>query len=183
MCVLAVPAESVAGMDHLNGRSVVLRRATPEDAPVFRATLEREEVARWWTKNGWLDIEGDLAGHDHRHLAILVDGAVVGMIQWWVQDSPVCPYATVDLFLDPDHHGRGYGTDALRTLVSWLLGPGGQHRITIDPAIDNAPAVRCYEKVGFRQVGVLRQYWKDDAGQWRDGLLLDLLADDLTADR
>ncbi|MET7390796.1 GNAT family protein [Streptomyces sp. NPDC005529] len=168
-------------IDTLNGRSVVLRRATPDDAPAFRAALACEEVARWWTRNGWLNVEGDLARPDHRRLAITVEDAVVGMIKWWAEESPVCPYATVDMFLHPDHHRRGYGTDALRTLVGWLLGPGGQHRVTIDPSADNTAAIRCYERVGFRRVGALRQYWKDDAGQWRDGLLLDLLASDLAA--
>ncbi|MDH6122878.1 aminoglycoside 6'-N-acetyltransferase [Kitasatospora sp. GAS204A] len=170
-------------MDLLDGGSVVLRRATPGDAPDFRAALERDEVARWWTRNGWLDVEGDLARLDHRHLAIVADGAMVGMIQWWEEDSPVCPYATIDMFLHPDYHRHGYGSDALRTLVDWLLGPAGHHRVTIDPATDNTAAISCYEKVGFRRVGVLRQYGKDDAGQWRDALLLDLLADDLAGDR
>jgi len=28
-------------------------------------------------------------------------------------------------------------------------------------------------------VGVLRRYWRDPQGVWQDGLLLDLLADEL----
>lgn len=52
--------------------------------------------------------------------------------------------------------------------------------MTIDPAADNAAAVRCYTKVGFQPVGVLRRYWRDPTGAWRDGLLMDLLAEELT---
>jgi aminoglycoside 6'-N-acetyltransferase len=40
----------------------------------------------------------------------------------------------------------------------------------------NVAAVRCYEKVGFRRVGVLRSYERDAGGGWRDGLLMELLA-------
>ena len=44
---------------------------------------------------------------------------------------------------------------------------------------DNTPAVRAYEKVGFRPVGVMRRYWRSPDGEWRDALLMELLADEL----
>jgi len=53
--------------------------------------------------------------------------------------------------------------------------------VTIDPAAENSAAIRCYERVGFRRVGVLREYWRDGSGVWRDGLLMDLLASELPA--
>ena len=40
-------------------------------------------------------------------------------------------------------------------------------------------AIRCYAKVGFRPVGVLRRYERGLDGTWHDGLLMDLLADEL----
>ena len=79
----------------------------------------------------------------------------------------------------PDRHGRGLGRDAVRTLARWLVTERGHHRITIDPALANERAIRCYEAVGFRRVGVLRRYWHGPDGQWHDGLLLDLLANEL----
>jgi aminoglycoside 6'-N-acetyltransferase len=49
----------------------------------------------------------------------------------------------------------------------------------IDPAADNVAAIRCYTKVGFKPVGVMRSYELGLDGAWHDGLLMDLLADDL----
>ena len=49
----------------------------------------------------------------------------------------------------------------------------------IDPAADNAAAIRCYEKVGFRPVGIMRAYERGADGTLHDGLLMDLLADDI----
>ena len=49
----------------------------------------------------------------------------------------------------------------------------------IDPAADNERAIRCYEKAGFRRVGIMREHWLDPDGAWRDGLLMDLLASEL----
>lgn len=52
-------------------------------------------------------------------------------------------------------------------------------RLTIDPAADNVRAIRAYEAVGFKRVGILRQYERGANGTFHDGMLLDLLADDL----
>jgi aminoglycoside 6'-N-acetyltransferase len=52
--------------------------------------------------------------------------------------------------------------------------------LVIDPAADNAAAIRCYAAVGFRPVGIMRNYERDvDADTWHDGLLMDLLAAEL----
>ena len=67
-------------------------------------------------------------------------------------------HANMDIFLDPAVHGRGVGTDAVRTLTRHLVRDRGHHRLVIDPAADNVAAIRCYAKVGFRPVGVMRQY-------------------------
>ena len=66
-------------------------------------------------------------------------------------------------------------------MARWLVRECGHHRLTIDPAAANAAAIRCYRKVGFRPVGIMRAYWRDPhTGDWRDGLLMDLLAQELT---
>ncbi|HEX3733140.1 MAG TPA: GNAT family protein [Mycobacteriales bacterium] len=55
----------------------------------------------------------------------------------------------------------------------------GHHRLTIDPAADNGAAIGMYRRLGFRPVGVLRQYERPPNGEWHDGLLMDLLAAEL----
>jgi aminoglycoside 6'-N-acetyltransferase len=73
-------------------------------------------------------------------------------------------------------HGRGIGTDALETLVEHLLIERGHHRVTIDPAADNLAAIRCYEKAGFRRVGVLESAKRDrHTRRWGDVLLMELV--------
>ena len=86
----------------------------------------------------------------------------------------------MDIYLDPDVHGRGFGTDAVRTLARHLIIDHGHHRLTIDPAADNAVAIRCYSKVGFRPVGIMRNYERGPDGTWHDALLMDMLAEELT---
>jgi aminoglycoside 6'-N-acetyltransferase len=56
----------------------------------------------------------------------------------------------------------------------------GHHRATIDPAIENERAIRSYERVGFKRVGVMRKAERAPDGRWRDALVMDLLAEELT---
>ncbi len=50
----------------------------------------------------------------------------------------------------------------------------------IDPALANERAIRAYAAVGFRRVGILRRYERGPDGVWEDGLLMDLLAEELS---
>ncbi|HEX8690117.1 MAG TPA: GNAT family protein [Solirubrobacterales bacterium] len=116
---------------------------------------------------------------DSAAFTIEVDGGVAGWLGVWEENEPSYRYAGVDIMLAPENRGRGIGPEALRAAIRWLIDERGHHRITIDPARDNERAIRAYESVGFRPVGVMRQYERDPAGGWRDGLLMDLLADEL----
>ncbi|GAB2617526.1 GNAT family protein [Streptomyces capparidis] len=165
----------------MHGDQVVLRPADERDVPALaRIRAEPEVYARW---QGGADlvaaVTDDLRDADHRSLAIEYGGRVVGAIQWWEEDEPDYRHAGIDIYLDPKVHGRGLGTDAVRTLARHLVDDHGHHRLTIDPAVDNAAAIRAYEKAGFRPVGVMRQYERGPDGTWHDSLLMDLLADEL----
>ncbi|MFJ5709439.1 GNAT family N-acetyltransferase [Streptomyces sp. NPDC093105] len=168
-------------MSDLYGAAVVLRPSVPEDVPALAAVRATPEVrARW---RGGDDLSGevaeDLEDPATRCLTIRHQGRIVGMIQWYAEEEPDYRHAGIDLFLDPSVHGRGLGTDAVRTLARHLVDELGFHRLVIDPAADNAAAIRCYEKAGFRPVGVMRQYERGADGTWHDGLLMDLLASEL----
>jgi aminoglycoside 6'-N-acetyltransferase len=65
-------------------------------------------------------------------------------------------------------------------LARHLVHERGHHRLVIDPAAENVRAIRCYERVGFRRIGVQRKSELAGDGTWRDGLLMDMLAEELT---
>ncbi|HEV3072472.1 MAG TPA: GNAT family protein [Solirubrobacteraceae bacterium] len=149
---------------------------TGSDEAELRRIHSTPEVARWWgaPEAGfpWRDEP------DSVRLTIEVDGKVAGMIQFYEEAEPH-RYASIDLFLDPALHGRGVGSEAVTELVRMLIEERGHHRITIDPSVGNGAAIRAYEKVGFRRVGVMRRYERNpDGSGWRDGLLMELLADE-----
>jgi aminoglycoside 6'-N-acetyltransferase len=125
------------------------------------------------------EVEKDLDEPDSIAYVIEVENRVVGWIQYEAEDEPDYRHASLDIYVDPSVHGRGVGTDALRTLARHLIVDHGHHRLVIDPAVDNPAAIRSYSKVGFRPVGVMRQAERGNDGTWHDSLLMDLLADEL----
>ncbi len=165
----------------LQGKHVRLRPAGPEDIPDLARIRATPEVLRWW--RGGDDMKAavaeDLDEVGTETFVIEHEGRIVGAIQWSAEDEPDYRHAGIDIYLEPALHGRGLGTDAVRTLARHLIADRGHHRLVIDPAADNAAAIRCYEKVGFRPVGVMRSYERGLDGTWHDGLLMDLLADEL----
>lgn len=69
----------------------------------------------------------------------------------------------------------------MRTLARYLFGVRGHHRIVIDPAAQNHYAISTYAAVGFRTVGVMREYERNPDGTgWHDGVLMELLVSELT---
>ncbi len=167
-------------MIELHGARVTLRPAAETDVEALVAIRSTSGVrARWRGDDLPAEVRADLTSTDHHLLVIIEDGGIVGGIQWYAEAEADYRHAGIDIFVDPSVHGQGIGTDAVRTLARHLVADHDHHRIVIDPAADNAAAIRCYEKVGFRPVGVMRRYERGLDGSFHDGLLMDLLADEL----
>jgi aminoglycoside 6'-N-acetyltransferase len=165
----------------LAGRRVRLRPGRPGDAPRLRAILAEPSVRRWWGEPDRVAvIEEDLRGGASSVLLVVeVDGQVAGGIQYHEEDDPMYRHAGIDIYLGGRFRGQGAGREAVALLARYLFDQRGHHRITIDPAAANRQAIRSYTKVGFRPVGVMRQYERGGDGHFHDGLLMDLLRGEL----
>ncbi|HYX84239.1 MAG TPA: GNAT family protein [Gaiellales bacterium] len=165
----------------LEGERVHLRPLAVADVTRLVEIGTEPEVARWWQGITADSLAEKAAGADPdvTALAIEHDDELVGLIQFHEELDPEYRHAGIDLFLTATRHGQGLGADAVSTLARHLFEERGHHRITIDPAAANERAIRSYRRVGFRPVGVMREYWRAPDGTWQDGLLLDLLRDDL----
>jgi aminoglycoside 6'-N-acetyltransferase len=155
----------------LYGERVVLRPLRQDDIEPLNAILATPEVRSWWGTDPTVD--------DQDAFTILVEGAIAGWVGWYEETDPDYRHGGLDIFLSPDFHGRGLGRDALLAAAGWLIEGRGHHRLIIDPSAANERAIRTYESVGFRAVGVMRRYERGPDGEWHDGLLMDLLAEEL----
>ena len=163
------------------GRKVTLRPGRAGDAPRLRAILAEPSVSRWWAEPDPVEvIEEELRGDDAGVLLVVeISGQVAGGIQYHEENDPMYRQAGIDIYLGGRFQGRGAGTEAVRLLARFLFEQRGHHRITIDPAAANVRAIAAYARVGFRPVGVMRQYQRMPDGTWADALLMDMLAAEL----
>ena len=168
------------------GERVTLRPACESDLPRLLEMLREPEVAAHWSEpDDAFDRHELLSGDQAKgvecstNFVIQLEGETIGWIAAWENLHRDYRHAGIDLFIASRHQGKGLGVEAIRLAARYLFEVRGHHRITIDPAASNERAIRAYEKVGFKRVGVMRQYERGPDGTYHDGMLLELLPQDL----
>jgi aminoglycoside 6'-N-acetyltransferase len=168
----------------LVGALATVRPGRTEDVPALREILAEPSVQRWWGEPEPAEettgkLLGTAEGADAVLLVVEVGGVVAGGVEYWEENDPTYRHAGIDIYLGARYQGRGIGTEVVAMVARFLVTDRGHHRLTIDPAAANTGAVTCYTKVGFRPVGTLRRYERGLDGTFHDGLLMDLLAEEL----
>ena len=164
---------------------VILRTPTLGDVDTISAIMAEPAVARWWPRYDRDRIEREFVtdvDDDTTVFVIEVDGAVAGVIQSWEEPDQEYRHAGMDIAVATAWHGKDVAIAALRGLARHLIDDLGHHHLTIDPAAANTRAIRAYEKLGYRPVGILRRNELGPDGAFRDTLLMDLVVDDLVLD-
>lgn len=159
----------------------MLRPVRPDDAERLTEIVREPAVATWWGAYDEQRVRDELIAPETDKVvhAIEAEGELIGLIQHYEENDPDYRHASIDLFVGTAWQGLGYGTEALRVVARHLFEERGHHRLTIDPSAANERAIRAYSKIGFRAVGVMREYERASDGTWRDGVLMDMLAGEL----
>jgi aminoglycoside 6'-N-acetyltransferase len=160
----------------LHNARLTVRTPVDGDAAALAAILAEPEVARWWGANDLESVQKELDAA----FVIEIGGMPAGWILYVEETEPGYKHVAFDIMLTESAQGQGHGREALGLAIRHFIARG-HHRFTIDPAVHNERAIRCYAAVGFKPVGVMRNYERVDDGPWHDGLLMDLLAEELTA--
>jgi len=163
----------------LRGPRLVVRSMQDPDVARLAGIAAEPEIWQRWGEVSAADLREKLAGLDDvTALVVELDGEVAGLIQYHEETDPDYRHAGVDMFLAGTARGQGHGREALLLVAAHLFDERGHHRLTIDPAADNEPAIRCYAAAGFRTVGVMRRYERGRDGSFHDGLLMELVRPD-----
>ena len=174
----------------IEGPRLRLRALERADLPELRRWRSDPEVERFWGRTAASDAElWEEASSPGCVVAFpfVVEeaGRGLGLVQYHhVCDRPKDErQASIDIYLGATGaRDRGIGTEAVRTLLRYLFEVKGVHRVTIDPEVANARAIRAYEKGGFRFEGVLRHNDRID-GRWVDTHFMAILEDEWPAAR
>jgi aminoglycoside 6'-N-acetyltransferase len=141
----------------LRGERVTLRRLDDADAEPLAEILQEPAVARWWGDWDPDRVRRELLADDESVVfAVEVAEELIGLVMYHEENEPEYRHAGMDISLATARHGQGFGAETLRVLARHLFDVRGHHRLTIDPAAANGRAIRSYESIGFRRVGIMR---------------------------
>ena len=106
----------------------------------------------------------------------LGDDRFIGTV-WLKGVNLVDGNAELAIFMDRDHIGSGFGTDAQRAILTFAFNNLGLQRVWLIAYAANERAIRSYERIGFRHEGLLRHSWRGPRGL-EDAVLMAILRDE-----
>ena len=135
----------------IRGERTCLRPASEDDLDLLTGWHADPDVYEWWDHRA---LSSDEVAEKYvgrrspgvESFIVEADGRSIGFLQYWLGDPG---QAGLDMFLVPDARHRGLGPDAARAVVRYLIDERGMGRVTVDPRVDNARAIRAWRKVGF----------------------------------
>jgi ribosomal-protein-alanine N-acetyltransferase len=133
---------------------ITLRAATVDDLDAIDA-IEQHSFARPWPKQTFA---AELT-RAWAHVDVgLLDGTIVAFCDYWVvpPEMQILAIAT-----SPDHRGRGIGGEVLAHVLA-RSAEAGCEVASLEVRAGNAPAIKLYERAGFKTVHVRARYYQDD---------------------
>ncbi len=135
---------------------------TPETA-VLAAQLEARCFNDPWSEDSFVNI---LSNQHARYYTLCIDDTLVGYIGMF---DLVDEVSIINVAVDPNHRGKGYGTVLMESAETFAL-ERGCPSITLEVRETNLPARTLYEKQGYQIFGKQKNYYtnpKEDAVLYR----------------
>jgi RimJ/RimL family protein N-acetyltransferase len=175
----------------LHGERVWLRPMEERDLPAYVAGVNDTEVGGWAgyrvpvsveQASAWLARHADQARSGTAFfftVCELGDDRFIGTI-WFKEINTFDGNTELGIFMDRDHIGAGWGTDAHRAILAFGFGTVGLERVWLTVQASNARAIRSYEKLGYRREGIMRSAFRVN-GVLGDSVLMGILRDEWKA--
>ncbi|MBC8449073.1 MAG: GNAT family N-acetyltransferase [Chloroflexi bacterium] len=171
------------------GEKTRLRAIERSDIPLFLGWFNDPEVRQYLSmylplseaqEEQWFERQLE---DDSRHVFAIetAEGVPIGNLGLhsidWKNRSAVCGISIGE----KEYWNQGYGTDAMRTLLRFAFEELNLHRVFLHVYDFNERAIRCYEKLGFRREGRLRQSQFTE-GRYVDELIMGMLREEWRAE-
>ncbi len=93
-------------------------------------------------------------------------GNVIGHLELGAIDRQNRSTRIGRVLLAPEARGRGLGEAIMRAGLTQAFGEMGMHRVDLWVFESNVRAIACYERVGFRHEGVIREAFRAGEEYW-----------------
>jgi ribosomal-protein-alanine N-acetyltransferase len=86
----------------------------------------------------------------------------------------------LNLCVDPKWHGSGYGLQMLEHLLD-IANQKGVQSVFLEVRISNQAAIHLYDKIGFKQIGIRKAYYRNGNQERENALILamDMISDNI----
>ncbi|MDO6682024.1 ribosomal protein S18-alanine N-acetyltransferase [Oceanobacter sp. 5_MG-2023] len=140
----------------MNSHGACLVSAGPDDLEAVMA-IEQRCQSHPWSREVMLRY----LSKEHVVWRLELDGTLIGFA---VVTQIAGEAELLDIAIDPDYQGRGFGQQLLQRLLD-DVGSKGNERMFLEVRASNMPAIAVYEKLGFCQIGVRRNYYPAKIGR------------------
>lgn len=149
------------GPTFIRGDEIDLHVVDEEDLPFLHRIVNDPDV---WHQLGAATpatmadeeefLEHGVNADDQEHLLIVPEDEPVGIIGL-NRINPMWGTAELGYFIDPAHHGRGYGTEAVGLITEYAFDHRRLSKLTAWVLVDNPASARVLEKNGYEEEGQL----------------------------
>ena len=145
----------------IKGSIITLQPATQNDKQIiYEWLVQWNDLALNYHKPSWEEFSHDYQDfffddtHENvgRCYLIIVDTNPVGHINYH-KVYPDYTHIELDIWMkDKESCGRGYGSDAIKTLCDYLFQKFGIKEFIMRPSSQNQRAISAYQKAGFQYI-------------------------------
>ncbi|MBW6515111.1 MAG: GNAT family N-acetyltransferase [Candidatus Cloacimonetes bacterium] len=166
----------------LVGSKCYLSPISPDDAELFTEWLNDIELTKYlaiirnsYTVSKEKEILEEMAKNDHAYVIVDIEiNKPIGIVSIFRFDH-INNTCELGLFIgDKDYWNLGYGEEATRLLLDFAFTILNINNVMLLVIDFNVRAIKCYEKIGFKEIGRRRQAYHI-AGRKYDIVYMDIL--------
>ncbi|PAJ72852.1 ribosomal-protein-alanine N-acetyltransferase [Pseudoalteromonas sp. NBT06-2] len=109
-------------------------------------------------------------GERYLNRGLYVDGVLVG---FYMTEMAGPDFTLMDICISPEHQGKGYAKLLVDNLIDEAQKRNAES-IFLEVRVSNLSAIGLYEKLGFNEMGIRKDYYPADNGR-EDGKLMGLV--------
>ncbi len=142
----------------------IIRRALPSDIPsvifINQVTLPENypEYFFYYHLENWgkafyvADIEGKVVGY----IMPRIETGIGYFTRFIAKKGHVVSIAVLD-----DYRGRGIGSELMKYSMESMKNDYGAKEVYLEVRVSNEPAIKMYEKLGFKKIKIIPNYYSD----------------------
>jgi RimJ/RimL family protein N-acetyltransferase len=142
----------------IKGKKILLVPPEEKDLEKFEKWFSEEELTKYWDTSFPLNRENFrekiFKTSDKYFMIKIKNKKIIGFVEMknidWKNSK-----CMIGIMIEKKEHNRGYGTDAIKTLLNFIFSQLNLHKVYLYVFEENKKAIRVYEKCGFKVEGKL----------------------------